>query len=60
MFNGADGSSICSACIEHGYQLLVDHELIAGEKKSAKGGSKFRPLRKEDLMRPERIKSFLD
>jgi ATP-dependent Clp protease ATP-binding subunit ClpX len=60
MFNGADGSSICSACIEHGYQLLVDHELIAGEKKSAKGGSKFRPLRKEDLMRPDRIKSFLD
>ena len=61
MFNGADGSYICAACIEHGYELLVEHDIIAQEGKKSKGGnSKFRPLRKEDLMRPDRIKSFLD
>ena len=61
MFNGADGSSICASCIEHGYKLLVEHDIIAQEGKKAKGGtSKFRPLKKEDLMRPDRIKSFLD
>ena len=62
MFNGADGSSICASCIEHGYELLVEHDIIAqeGGKKSKGGNSKFRPLRKEDLMRPDRIKSFLD
>ena len=36
MFNGADGSSICASCIEHGYELLVEHDIIAqeGGKKS--------------------------
>ena len=29
MFNGADGSTICSTCIEHGYNLLVEHNLVA-------------------------------
>ena len=60
MFNGADGSSICSTCIEHGYHLLVEHNIV--EAKEAKTGpkAKFKPLTKADLMRPDRIKSFLD
>ncbi|MBQ3249358.1 MAG: ATP-dependent Clp protease ATP-binding subunit ClpX [Alistipes sp.] len=65
MFNGADGSSICSSCVEHGYELLVEHGIVAGAANGtrAKGGkttSKFKPLTKEDLVRPDRIKSFLD
>ena len=60
MFNGADGSSICSACIEHGYELLVEHGVLTAKRDNSKGGTKFRPLRKEDLLRPDRIKSFLD
>ena len=63
MFNGADGSMICSSCIEHGYGMLVEHGLVAGTSGKAKGGnakSQFKPLTREDLMRPDRIKSFLD
>lgn len=62
MFNGADGSSICSNCIEHGYQLLVEHDIVATPQKKGKANSnaKFQPLKKEDLMRPDQIKRFLD
>lgn len=61
MFNGADGSMICSACIEHGYELLVEHELVASNKaKSSSKKSKFKPLSKDDVMRPAAIKSFLN
>lgn len=60
MFNGADGAMICSSCIEHGYGLLVEHQIVDG--KAAKGGpaNKFKPLTREDLMTPDRIKAFLD
>ncbi len=63
MFNGVDGSSICSTCIEHGYELLVEHNIIAApnaKRGGAKEGGKFKPLKREDLLRPNQIKSFLD
>ena len=63
MFNGGDGACICSSCIEHGYQLLLDHNIIDGKHATAsgKGGNtKFRPLTKADLIRPDKIKRFLD
>ena len=62
MFNGTGGANICSTCIEHGYGLLVEHNII-GEAQHAEGkggGKKFRPLKREDLMRPDQIKRFLD
>ena len=61
MFNGGDGACICSSCIEHGYELLVEHNIVAGGKKRGGGPkSKFAPLKKSDLLRPNQIKSFLD
>ena len=62
MFNGGDGACICSSCIEHGYELLVEHNIIEGGKKKSRSakGSKFEPLKKSDLLRPNQIKSFLD
>lgn len=60
MFNGADGSTICSTCIEHGYNLLVEHNIVAGAVPKSNPKAKFQPLTKADLMRPDRIKSFLD
>ena len=61
MFNGGDGACICSSCIEHGYELLVEHNIVAGGKKRGGGAkSKFAPLKKSDLLRPNQIKSFLD
>ncbi|MBR2429449.1 MAG: ATP-dependent Clp protease ATP-binding subunit ClpX [Alistipes sp.] len=59
MFNGIDGSMICSTCIEHGYNLLVEHDIVADGKKSSKK-SAFKPLTREDIIRPDRIKHFLD
>ena len=60
MFNGADGSSICSTCIEHGYHLLVEHNIVESKAPKQDPNAKFKPLTKADLMRPDRIKSFLD
>lgn len=63
MFNGGNGACICSSCIEHGYGLLVEHGIIgdgARTKGKGKEATKFKPLTKADLMRPDRIKSFLD
>ncbi len=59
MFNGVDGAMICSTCIEHGYNLLVEHDIVASDKKRS-GKSQFKPLTKADLIRPDRIKHFLD
>lgn len=62
MFNGAEGAMICSSCIEHGYNLLLEHNIISnpakGAAKTKKGG--FKPLSREDLISPATIKSFLD
>lgn len=60
MFNGVDGSMICTSCIEHGYELLVDHNVVANAKGKSGKKSKFKPLTKADIMRPASIKSFLD
>lgn len=62
MFNGGDGACICSSCIEHGYELLVEHNIVDGDKKRGKANAanKFKPLTKSDLLRPNQIKSFLD
>ena len=61
MFNAGEGISICSSCIEHGYNLLVEHNLVETKTSKTKHqGSKFKPLTKADLMRPDKIKSFLD
>lgn len=61
MFNSGTGACICSSCIEHGYELLSEHNIVEGGKhQRGATKSKFRPLRREDLMRPAEIKSFLD
>ena len=60
MFNGSDGSMICSSCIEHGYELLVEHNIVADAKKKSTTKSAFKPLTREELMTPAAIKSFLD
>ncbi|MBQ2364055.1 MAG: ATP-dependent Clp protease ATP-binding subunit ClpX [Alistipes sp.] len=60
MFNGADGAMICNSCIEHGYNLLVEHNIATAKDKRATKGGAFKPLTKEELMHPNRIKSFLD
>ena len=54
LFQGRDGANICNKCIENGYRILLDNEVVVkGEKAAA-------PLRREDLMKPVQIKAFLD
>ncbi len=54
LFQGTGGANICNKCIENGYRILIENEVVA---KAAKGPA---PLRREDLMKPVQIKAFLD
>ncbi len=54
LFQGRDGANICNRCVENGYRILIENEVVA---KAAKGAA---PLRREELMKPVQIKAFLD
>ena len=58
MFQGMDGANICNKCIENGYRILLDNDMVAAEGR--KGRSKAAPLKKEELLKPAQIKEFLD
>ena len=55
MFQGMDGANICNKCIENGYKILIDNDMLAGRRKGAEAS-----FRKEDLLKPAQIKDFLD
>ena len=55
MFQGSGGVNICNNCVERGYQMLSESELIEGAK--GKKGDKFKKM---ELMKPVEIKTFLD
>ena len=55
MFQGSGGVNICNNCVERGYQMLSESELVEGAK--SKKGDKFNSM---ELMKPAEIKAFLD
>ena len=55
MFQGTGGVNICNNCVERGYHMLVESELI--ESKGKKSGAKFKM---EELLKPAQIKAVLD
>lgn len=55
MFQGAGGVNICNNCVERGYQMLLESELV--ESKGKKKGAKFKM---EELLKPDQIKAVLD
>ena len=55
MFQGSGGVNICNNCVERGYQMLSESELVEGAK--SKKGDKFNNM---ELMKPAEIKAFLD
>ena len=57
MFQGVDGSNICNNCVDRGYQLLRESELVSGKGKVQ---SKSDDLSLEQLMKPQQIKAVLD
>ena len=59
LFQGAGEARICNECIEQGYRTLVEHHVIAEPATSGSAAAQP-PLRYEDLLKPARIKEFLD
>ena len=57
MFQGVDGSNICNNCVDRGYQLLRESELVSGKGNVQ---SKSDDLSLEQLMKPQQIKAVLD
>ena len=55
MFQGANGASICNKCIENGYKIMLDIDIVPGRQRAAAA-----PLRMEELLKPAEIKAFLD
>ena len=55
MFQGSGGVNICNNCVERGYQMLSESEVVADAK--SKKGDKFNNM---ELMKPAEIKAFLD
>lgn len=57
MFQGMNGANICNKCIENGYRIMVENEVTTQPDPRRKPAE---TLHKEDLLKPQQIKSFLD
>ena len=61
MFQGANGANICNKCIENGFHIMADNNLVEeAEAVKGKAAKAEAPITKEDLMKPAEIKKFLD
>lgn len=56
MFQGMDGVNICDKCIENGYKMIIDNDLLSGRRSDGPAA----PLKMEELLKPAQIKEFLD
>ncbi len=56
MFRGEDGSNICNSCVERGYNMLVESDLIDGAGRRGKNAKFTVP----ELRKPQEIKAVLD
>ena len=54
LFQGMDGANICNKCVENGHKILLDNEMTPDRKKKAA------PMKRDELMKPQQIKAFLD
>ena len=54
LFQGMDGANICNKCVENGHKILIDNEMTPDRKKKAS------PMKRDELMKPQQIKAFLD
>ncbi len=62
LFAGEEGCNICNNCIENGYNMLAEGDMLTRPvpvvKPKAKG--KVKPLKLEEMLRPSQIKGMLD
>ena len=54
LFQGMDGANICNKCVENGHKILIDNEMTPDRQKKAQ------PMKRDELMKPQQIKAFLD
>ena len=54
LFQGMDGANICNKCVENGHKILLDNEMTPDRQKKAA------PMKRDELMKPQQIKAFLD
>lgn len=59
MFQGTGGVNICNLCVERGYMMLQENELVAG-KKGAAAAAKAGQFSLDTLLKPQEIKAVLD
>ena len=56
MFRGEDGSNICNSCVERGYNMLIESDLVESAKRRGKNAEFTVP----ELRKPQEIKAVLD
>ncbi len=61
LFAGQDGVNICNSCIENGYHMLVEGDMLSRDIPTPKPKkSRVKPLKMEEMLRPSQIKGMLD
>ena len=59
MFQGTGGVNICNLCVERGYMMLQENELVA-RKKGGAAAAKSGQFSLDTLLKPQEIKAVLD
>ena len=59
MFQGAGGVNICNVCVERGYMMLQENELV-DRKRGGAAAAKAGEIHQETLLKPQEIKAVLD
>ncbi len=59
MFQGTGGVNICNLCVERGYMMLQENELVA-HKKGGAAAAKAGQFSLDTLLKPQEIKAVLD
>ncbi len=59
MFQGTGGVNICNVCVERGYMMLQENELV-DRKRGGAAAAKAGEIHQETLLKPQEIKAVLD
>ena len=59
MFQGTGGVNICNVCVERGYMMLQENELVDCKRGGA-AAAKAGEIHQETLLKPQEIKAVLD
>lgn len=60
MFQGEGGANICGSCIENGYQILIENEIVKNPSKRSAAAVEGADFTLEQILKPAEIKASLD